>query len=392
MGELRKKKAVTLETFVFLALLFGGLGYMSYIMGLGTLFTVIMKTAHALLLDTVFFILAIAVLAGALSALLSEFGVVALINYIISPIMRPLYGLPGAASIGAITTYLSDNPAIISLAKDKSFSKYFRNYEIPTLCNLGTAFGMGLILTTFMIGQSLDGSFIIPAIIGNVGAIVGSIVSVKLMLHYTKQYYNVSKEEYTLHLKEKDAYHTLREIRSGNALERFLEAILEGGKTGVDMGMAIIPGVLFICTAVLLLTFGPSVENGVAVYKGVAFEGVAVLPMLGKFINPLLQPLFGFTSPEALAFPITSLGAVGAAMALIPKFLKEGLIGPNDIAVFTAMGMCWSGYLSTHVGMMDALGVRKLVNKAIFSHTLGGIAAGISAHYIFLLVTFVMNL
>lgn len=387
MGELRKKKAVTLETFVFLALLFGGLGYMSYMMGLGILFTVIMKTAHALLLDTVFFILAIAVLAGALSALLSEFGVVALINYLISPIMRPLYGLPGAASIGAITTYLSDNPAIISLAKDKSFSKYFRNYEIPTLCNLGTAFGMGLILTTFMIGQSLDGSFFIPALIGNIGAIIGSIVSVKIMLRYTRQYYNISNAEYKSHLKEKDVYHTMREIRPGNAFERGLEAILEGGKTGVEMGMAIIPGVLFICTAVLLLTFGPSVENGMAVYKGVAFEGVAILPELGKLINPLIQPLFGFTSPEALAFPITSLGAVGAAMALIPKFLKEGLIGPNDIAVFTAMGMCWSGYLSTHVGMMDALGVRKLVNKAIFSHTIGGIAAGISAHYLFVLVS-----
>jgi hypothetical protein len=387
MGELRKKKAVTLETFVFLALLFGGLGYMSYMMGLGILFTVIMKTAHALLLDTVFFILAIAVLAGALSALLSEFGVVALINYLISPIMRPLYGLPGAASIGAITTYLSDNPAIISLAKDKSFSKYFRNYEIPTLCNLGTAFGMGLVLTTFMIGQSLDGSFFIPALIGNIGAIIGSIVSVKLMLRYTKKYYNISTEDYKSHLKEKDVYHTMREIRPGNAFERGLEAILEGGKTGVEMGMAIIPGVLSICTAVLILTFGPSVENGIAVYKGVAFEGVAILPELGKWINPLIQPLFGFTSPEALAFPITSLGAVGAAMALIPKFLKEGLIGPNDIAVFTAMGMCWSGYLSTHVGMMDTLGVRKLVNKAIFSHTIGGIAAGVSAHYLFVLVS-----
>lgn len=387
MGELRKKKAVTLETFVFLALLFGGLGYMASVMGLGILFTVIMKTAHALLLDTVFFILAIAVLAGALSALLSEFGVVALINHLISPIMRPIYGLPGAASIGAITTYLSDNPAIISLAKDKSFSKYFRNYEIPTLCNLGTAFGMGLILTTFMIGQSLDGSFFVPALIGNIGAVIGSIVSVKLMLRYTRKYYNVSNDEYKSHMKEKDVYHTMREIRPGNAFERGLEAILEGGKTGVDMGMAIIPGVLFICTAVLLLTFGPSMENGVAVYKGVAFEGVAILPEIGKLINPLIQPLFGFTSPEALAFPITSLGAVGAAMALVPKFLKEGLIGPNDIAVFTAMGMCWSGYLSTHVGMMDALGVRKLVNKAIFSHTIGGIVAGISAHYLFVLAS-----
>ena len=52
----------------------------------------------------------------------------------------------------------------------------------------------------------------------------------------------------------------------------------------------------------------------------------------------------------------------------------------------TAMGMCWSGYLSTHVGMMDALDARHLTGKAIISHTIGGICAGISAHFIFMLL------
>ncbi|MBW4861759.1 MAG: hypothetical protein KZY57_02895, partial [Paeniclostridium sp.] len=83
---------------------------------------------------------------------------------------------------------------------------------------------------------------------------------------------------------------------------------------------------------------------------------------------------------------ITSLGAVGAAMSLVPKFISEGVITPNDIAVFTAMGMCWSGYLSTHVGMMDALNARDLTSKAIISHTIGGLCAGISAHFIYILI------
>ncbi len=70
---------------------------------------------------------------------------------------------------------------------------------------------------------------------------------------------------------------------------------------------------------------------------------------------------------------------------MIPKFLDLGLIGSNDIAVFTAMGMCWSGYLSTHVGMMDALKHRKLISAALLSHTIGGLIAGISAHYLHML-------
>lgn len=348
------------------------------------MFSVIMETAHDLLLDTVFFIMALAVLAGALSALLSEFGVITLINRLLSVFIRPLYGLPGASIIGAIATYLSDNPAIISFAKDKEFQKFFKRYEVPALCNLGTAFGMGLIVTTFM--MALGSDFIVPALIGNVGAIVGSIISVRLMLHFTKKYYANQPQEES---NEEEVIERLdyREIRDGNLFQRVLDAMLEGGKAGVEMGLSIIPGVLIICTFVMLLTFGPSTDpvTGEAVYLGVAYEGVALLPALGEKLMFILNPLFGFTNAQAIAFPVTSLGAVGAAMSLVPRFITENVITPNDIAVFTAMGMCWSGYLSTHVGMMDALGVRKLSSKAIISHTIGGIAAGMVAHFLYLL-------
>ncbi len=152
------------------------------------------------------------------------------------------------------------------------------------------------------------------------------------------------------------------------------------------MGLAIIPGVLFICTLVLMLTFGPS-EAG---YTGSAFEGIGLLPAVGHLLYPVLQPLFGFSSAEALAFPITALGAVGAALGLIPGFFERGLIQPSDIAVFTAMGMCWSGFLSTHVAMMDALNTRELINKAIFAHTIGGLVAGISANIIMRLLSILL--
>lgn len=386
METKRTKKAISRETFVFIFAIVGLFGYIGNIMGAPIMFNVLMATAHDLLINTVFFIMAIAVLAGAFSTLLSEFGVVALINKFISPIMKPLYNLPGAASIGAITTFLSDNPAIISLAKDKGFSKYFKDYQTPALCNLGTSFGMGLILTTFMIGQGDGSEFVLPTLFGVIGAVAGSIISVKIMLHFTKKFYGYEKND--PRLKEKtisdDNFMELREIRDGNSLERALEAILDGGKSGVELGLDIIPGVLVICTLVMILTFEPSgFVNGVAEYRGVAYEGVGLLPRIGEMFSFILTPLFGFASPEAIAFPITSLGSVGASMALVTNMLKEGVIGANEIAVFTAMGMCWSGYLSTHVGMMDALGVRKLANKAILSHTVGGLVAGMTAHYLF---------
>jgi len=380
----RRVKSISLETFVFLGVLLVGFGYISSKMGVGIMFSVIMETAHDLLLNTVFFIMALAVLAGALSALLSEFGVIALINRLLSVFVKPLYGLPGASIIGAIATYLSDNPAIISFANDKEFQKFFKRHEVPALCNLGTAFGMGLIVTTFM--MSLGSEYIVPALIGNLGAIIGSVISVRLMLHFTKKYYANQPQEVSQVQTEQEVS-DYREIREGNLFQRVLDAMLEGGKAGVEMGLSIIPGVLIICTLVMLLTFGPSTDpvTGEAVYLGVAYEGVALLPALGEKLMFILNPLFGFTDPQAIAFPVTSLGAVGAAMSLVPRFITENIITPNDIAVFTAMGMCWSGYLSTHVGMMDALGVRKLSSKAIISHTIGGLCAGVLAHFMYLL-------
>ena len=230
--EKRKVKSISLETFVFLGVLLAGFGYIGNKMGVGIMFSVIMETAHDLLLDTVFFIMALAVLAGALSSLLSEFGVITLINRLLSVFIRPLYGLPGASIIGAIATYLSDNPAIISFAKDKEFQKFFKRYEVPALCNLGTAFGMGLIVTTFM--MALGSDFIVPALIGNVGAIVGSIISVRLMLHFTKKYYANQPQEES---NEEEVIERLdyREIRDGNLFQRVLDAMLEGGKAGVEM-------------------------------------------------------------------------------------------------------------------------------------------------------------
>ena len=49
-------------------------------MGAVNMVNTMMNTAYRLLQDTVFYIMAIAVLAGAISGLLTEFGVVALIN------------------------------------------------------------------------------------------------------------------------------------------------------------------------------------------------------------------------------------------------------------------------------------------------------------------------
>ena len=378
--ERLKKKAVSMEAFVCLGLLAGSCIATANIMGPVNMINTIMGTAHDLLINTVFFIMGVAVLAGALSEILSEFGVISLINKLLYFVIYPLYKLPGASALAIVTTYISDNPAVLSLAANKEFRKYFKNYQFTALTNLGTSFGMGFIVSAFMVAQGglMKENLFKAVLIGNFGAVVGSIISVNLMMHYSKKYFKSIGESEEEKEIEKFVLDT-REIRRGTVFGRFLEAMLEGGKVGVDMGIAIIPGVIIICTTVLMLTNGMP-EGG---YTGAAYEGIGILPIIGAKLNFILKPLFGFSSPEAIAFPITALGAVGAAIGLVPQFIKEGVIGPREIAVFTSMGMCWSGYLSTHVAMMDSLKYRDLTGKAIFSHTIGGLAAGIAANFLY---------
>ena len=369
------------EAFIFLILFFGFFGLLAWKMTLPKMLNTFMQTSYHLLLETVFYIMAICVLMGAISKLLIEFGVVRLLENILKPLMKPLYNLPGVAALGALMTFMSDNPAIITLAHDRNFNRYFKKYQLVSLTNFGTAFGMGLVVIAFMTGLGYGKG----ALIGLVGAVVGSIVSTRIMQHMTLKAY----PELDAPVDEADTgdEQQISFKSEGGVFLRFLNSLLDGGKDGVGIGLAIIPGVLCISTLVMMLTFGPSGENGE--YMGVAYEGVPVITWLANKINIVFEWLFGFKSGALISFPMTALGAVGAAIGLVPRFISEGIIDNNAIAVFTAIGMCWSGFLSTHAAMLDSLGYRKLIGKAITAHAIGGLFAGIAAHWLYVLLALI---
>ena len=357
--------------------IFYGLGR---VMGMANMLNTMMKTAHDLLLNTVLYLMAICVLTGALGQIFVEFGVVSLLEKILRPLMKPLFNLPGVASLGAVMTFLSDNPAIITLAHDKRFGSYFKKFQLISLTNFGTAFGMGLLVIVFMLGQG----YTWEPLVGFVGAFFGCMVSTRLMQKFVVAAY---PKFLTENVVEAEPVEEKEENKVGKStFARILNAILDGGKGGVEIGLAIIPGVLIISTFVMLLTFGPSADG---TFTGAPYEGIEFLPMAAQKIWPVFEYLFGFHDPHLIAFPITALGAVGAALGLVPNFVSQGWIDGNAIAVFTAIGMCWSGYLSTHTAMLDSLGYRELTSKAILAHTIGGIVAAIAAHLLYMVVTMI---
>ena len=372
-------------------------GYMGSKMGATNMINTMMATSYDLLMKTVFYLMSVCVLTGAISKIFIEFGVVKLLEKCLRPLMRPLYNLPGVASLGAVLTFLSDNPAIMSLARDKRFAGYFRKYQFISFCNFGTAFGMGLIVVVFMISK---GWYWQP-FVGVIGAACGGIVATRLMQHFILKDYPQYKEEWAetpeAEIKLKTASKKNVAAATDAALSddkqedepkpsmflRILNSCLDGGRDGVNIGLAIIPGVLIITTFVIMITNGTDLESGL--YTGGPREGVALLPYLASKIDFVFEWLFGFQDSRFVAFPITALGAVGAALSLVDQF-KESIDG-NAIAVFTAMGMCWSGFLSTHTAMLDTIGYRNLTAKDIVAQICGGISAGIVAHWLYVSCT-----
>ena len=312
---------------------------------------------------------------------MAEFGVVTLLEKFLRPLMKPLFNLPGVAALGAVMTFLSDNPAIIALSKDRSFASYFKKYQLISLTNFGTAFGMGFVVIITMISYGNASA----ALIGLVGAFCGSIISTRIMQRSCRKAWPVEMEQPVIEASQEELAEERIENEEQNGIfMRFLNALLDGGKNGVELGLQIIPGVLIITTAVIMITFG---TGDAGVYNGTANQGVPILPWLADKVHWIFEWLFGFKHMELIAFPMTALGAVGAALGLLPTFNAAGILDGNAIAVCTAIGMCWSGFLSTHTAMLDSLGWRKAISKALGAHTVAGLCAGVIAHFLFLLVS-----
>ena len=218
-GGKKLKKAVGAEGFVCLVLVAGFFVAFGCVMGFSNAINTMFNTAFMLLKDTVFYLLALAVLMGAISAVLSEFGVVSLLNKAFAPLMGPLYGMPGATSISLFTSFLSDNPAVLTLANDRNYIRYFKKYQLGALTNIGTAFGMGLIVVVSML--SLNGEhFGIAVVVGLLSVFLTSILVTRLMLLKTKKVFG--KDEPALKDAGSAEYDVLkmREVREGGVFQR----------------------------------------------------------------------------------------------------------------------------------------------------------------------------
>lgn len=233
---------------VCLAVILALFGYIGSVMELPNMLNTIMKTAHDLLLNTVFYLMGICVITGALGKLFVEFGVVSLLEKLLRPLMRPLFNLPGVASLGSRDDLSVGQPCHHIPFAGQTLQQLLQEVSIHFTHQFRNAFGMGLLVIVFMVGQG----FYAEPFIGLFGAFCGCIVSTRLMQRAVIK----ACPDY----KEEDACTGVTTEQEEPQQEkslflRILNSLLDGGRTGVDIGIAIIPGVLIISTLVMVLTF-----------------------------------------------------------------------------------------------------------------------------------------
>ena len=87
----RKKSLGSFSGPICLLVVFGLFYFIGQTMGVANMLNTMMHTAHDLLLNTVFYLMGICVVTGAIGRLFVEFGVVKLLENILRPLMRPLF-------------------------------------------------------------------------------------------------------------------------------------------------------------------------------------------------------------------------------------------------------------------------------------------------------------
>ena len=89
MDKYAFKKEIGLENFISLVGFLAFFLSIGYVMGGVNMMKTMMNTGFDLLINTCFYLMAVAVLAGAFSSLFSEFGVISLFNSVLSLLIKP---------------------------------------------------------------------------------------------------------------------------------------------------------------------------------------------------------------------------------------------------------------------------------------------------------------
>src|SRR5690625_382541 len=108
-------------------------------------------TGGLILYDLIKTLFAIFLFAGFLLPFLTDFGLLEFISAILTPVMRPIFGLPGRASIDALASWVGDGTIGVALTNKQYEEGYYNKKEATTIATTFSA--VSITFSLVVIGQ-----------------------------------------------------------------------------------------------------------------------------------------------------------------------------------------------------------------------------------------------
>ncbi|WP_078393083.1 YjiH family protein [Shouchella patagoniensis] len=324
----------TTSSWIVVRILGALFGFMVYF-EIGPEFIVSADTGQVLLFDLLPFLFTIFLFAGILLPLLLNFGLMEFVGALLKNLMRPLFRLPGRASIDTIASWVGDGTVGIMLSNHQYESGKYTGREAAIVASTFSVVSITFsiyILSELGISHLFWQFFITLFVAGFIAALIMPRIP---PLSLKKNEY-IDGSEGEVEPKQKHVFKNgfLQAVTRAEHSVKYGKNVKSGLKNVFDLWFGVLPVVMTIGT----------LAAGVATYTPL-FEWVAV---------PFVPLLEWMNVPQAAEASQTIL--VGFADMLLPTILAEPLGITNELTLFVIATLSVSQliYMSETGGVLIA--------------------------------------
>lgn len=236
-------------------------------------------TGGLILFDLINDLFAIFLFAGILLPFLTDFGLLELIGSLLTPFMRPVFGLPGRASIDCIASWVGDGTIGVALTNKQYEEGYYDKKEATVIATTFSA--VSITFSLVVIGQvglaHLFGPYYLTvAAAGIVAAII--LPRIPPLSNINKTYYHGIKKDKGEEVPEgytNASWGLELAVEKANESLSIKDILLKGTTSVVDLWLGVFPVIMAFGTlALVIVEFTPIFE-----WLGMPF--IPLLKLLG---------------------------------------------------------------------------------------------------------------
>ena len=285
-------------------------------------------TGGLILYDLILGLFSIFLFAGFLLPFLTEFGLLEFVGVLLTPVMRPMFGLPGRSSIDCVASWIGDGTIGVSLTNKQYLEGYYTSKEASVIATTFSAVSITFSLVVLkQVGLvNLFGPYYLTIMIAGV---VAAIIVPKLppLSNKKNTYFDGSKKDTGEDVPE--GYTNVEwglELAINKADQSFnaLDFMKNGAKSVLDLWLGVLPVIMAFGTIALIIA-----------------EFTPIFSWLGMPFIPLLKLL---QVPYAVEASQTIM--VGFADMFLPSVIGASIPSELTRFVIAALSVTQLIYLS----------------------------------------------